>query len=396
MPLDAVETLRQLVRIPSVNPMGRDLSGPEYFEQAMTDHLAGLFDQLGLPWERHQVEPRRSNIICRLEGDEESQADERLLLFEAHQDTVPVDRMTIDPFAAELRDGRIYGRGACDIKGGMAAMLAAFSRLADERPTARPTVVMACTINEEHGYTGATHLARLWQSGTSRLLPRCPDGIVVAEPTELRVVVAHKGVVRWCCHTSGRAAHSSQPDRGENAIYRMARVLCVLEDYARDVVPKLDSHPLVGHPTLSVGTIRGGISVNTVPDLCTVEIDRRLLPGEDPVAARQKVIGFLDEQLGGVFTPSHDEPFIVARGLPDDCNGPLAEALSSAVRQCGGDADWIGVPFGTDAAAYSAAGAAAVVFGPGSIRQAHTADEWIAVDQLTKAAEILYEFACKG
>jgi acetylornithine deacetylase len=153
---------------------------------------------------------------------------------------------------------------------------------------------------------------------------------------------------------------------------------------------------LVGHPTLSVGTIRGGISVNTVPDRCTIEIDRRLLPGEDPVAAREKVVTHLQEQLGGDFAAAHDEPFIVARGLPDDRNGPLAEALSRAVRACGGNAEWIGVPFGTDAAAYSAAGAAAVVFGPGSIRQAHTADEWIAVDQLERASEILYRFACQA
>jgi acetylornithine deacetylase len=396
MPLDPIETLRQLVRIPSVNPMGRELSGPEYFEQAMTDHLAGLFDQLGLAWEKHEVEPRRSNIICRLEGDDPSESSQRVLLFEAHQDTVPVDRMTIDPFAAELRDGRIHGRGACDIKGGMAAMLAAFSRLAKERPAGRPTIVMACTVNEEHGFTGASHLARLWQSGKSPLLPREPDGIVVAEPTELRVVVAHKGVVRWCCHTTGRAAHSSRPERGENAIYRMARVLRVLEEYARDIVPKLGSHPLVGNPTMSVGTIRGGISVNTVPDRCTIEIDRRLLPGEDPVAAREKVIAHLQEQLDADFPAAHDEPFIVARGLPDDRNAPLAESLSRAVRECGGNGEFVGVPFGTDAAAYSAAGAAAVVFGPGSIRQAHTADEWIAVDQLERATEILYRFACQA
>src|SRR5207249_11663727 len=122
-------------------------------------------------------------------------------LFEAHQDTVPVDGMTIPPWTPDVRDGRIYGRGSTDIKGGMAAMLAALSRLAIERPPNMPTIVLACTVNEEHGFTGATHLTKLWTGGGSKLMPRAPDAAVVAEPTLLNVVVAHKGVVRWRCHT---------------------------------------------------------------------------------------------------------------------------------------------------------------------------------------------------
>src|SRR5690606_33020357 len=117
------------------------------------------------------------------------------------------------------RDGRLYGRGACDIKGGMAAMLTAFARLAERRGELNATVVMACTVNEELGYTGAKLLARQWSEGGSQLVPRAPDAIVVAEPTLLNVVVAHKGLVRWRCRTRGRAAHSSQPQLGENAIF---------------------------------------------------------------------------------------------------------------------------------------------------------------------------------
>src|SRR5262249_33706533 len=152
------------------------------------------------------------------------EAGGRLMLLEAHQDTVPVGGMTIEPFTPTVRDGRLYGRGACDIKGGMAAMLAACARLAKERPAAMPTVVMACTVNEEHGFTGATALVRQWAE-SGGFIPRRPDAAVIAEPTQLQVVVAHKGVVRWRCHTRGRAAHSSQPQMGDNAIFRMARVL---------------------------------------------------------------------------------------------------------------------------------------------------------------------------
>src|SRR5690606_1979408 len=158
MPLDLVETLRELVAIPSVNPMGRPVSGPEYFEYRVTDYLQGLFERLGLPWQRQYIEPKRENIIVRVDGEVPATEGGPLILFEAHQDTVPVDNMIIDPWDPVVRDGRVYGRGSCDIKGGMAAMLGALARLAAEPREGRPTVVLACTVNEEHGYSGAAAL----------------------------------------------------------------------------------------------------------------------------------------------------------------------------------------------------------------------------------------------
>src|SRR5262245_31726983 len=140
MPLDPVQTLRELVRIPSVNPMGRAVDGPEFFEHRVTDYLQALFTRLGLRWQRQVVEPKRENIVARLDGAISPEKGGAVLMLEAHQDTVPIDGMTIDPFAAEERDGRLYGRGACDIKGGMSSMLTAVSRLAEERPAGMPTV----------------------------------------------------------------------------------------------------------------------------------------------------------------------------------------------------------------------------------------------------------------
>jgi acetylornithine deacetylase/succinyl-diaminopimelate desuccinylase-like protein len=387
MTLDLIETVCELVRLPSVNPMGREVQGEEYYEHHVTDYLQGVFERLGLPWQRQTVASRRDNIVARLDGAVPPEQGGPLLLLEAHQDTVPVDGMTIPPWTPEVRQGRVYGRGACDIKGGLACILTAIARLADERPPRLPTIVIACAVNEEFGGGGAPQLAELWQPGAATLLPRAPDAAIVAEPTQLNVVVAHKGIVRWRCHTTGRAAHSSQPNEGDNAIYRMAGVVSALERYARDVVPQLAAHPLVGRPSLSVGMIQGGISVNTVPDRCTIEIDRRLVPGEDPAEAhRHAATTAADPAI------VHEPPYIVMPALADVGNGPLAARLSETARRCGAPGQCLGVPYGTDAPAFAAHGIPTVVFGPGSLAQAHTADEWVAVEQLDAAAEILYQF----
>jgi acetylornithine deacetylase/succinyl-diaminopimelate desuccinylase-like protein len=407
MNLDVVQVLSDLVRIPSVNPMGRPVTGEIYYEHRVTGHLEALFRGLGLPAERHTVAALRDNIVTRVEGDPPPQHGGKLVMLEAHQDTVPVEGMTIEPFTPKIDGGRLYGRGSCDIKGGMAAMITAIARLAREKPSGRPTVILACTINEEHGFTGATHWAATYSgripdsghgpemtppAGRSELLPRVPDAAIVAEPTKLNVVVAHKGAARWRCSTRGVATHSSQPHLGDNAIYRMARVLLALEQYGRDIVPKLASHPLCGHPTLSVGLISGGISVNTVPDRSTIEIDRRVLPVEDPQVALDHCLDYLQTQLGTHVPIDHEAPYMLTRGLADTNNGELADRLSQAIRKHGGPGERIGVPFGTDAPHFAATGCPTVVFGPGSIDQAHTADEWIDIDQLRAAAEILYDF----
>ncbi|MEO8497441.1 MAG: M20 family metallopeptidase, partial [Planctomycetota bacterium] len=348
MALDVVETLCNLVATPSVNPMGRDVLGDEFYEYRMTDRLEGIFRDLGLPFERQQIAPKRSNIVARLDGGDQ------LLVFEAHQDTVPVDGMIIPPWEPTVRDGRVYGRGSCDIKGGMAAMLTAVSRLAADRPAGMPTIIMACSVNEEHGFSGASDMAALWESGASKLVPRTPDAVIVAEPTLLNIVVAHKGVARWRIHTSGRACHSSTPHLGDSAIYHMARVLSHLEEYARNIAPTLGEHRLLGGPTISVGIISGGISVNTVPDACFIEIDRRVLPGEDPMAARQHVIDYLASKLDKSVPISHEDPFICSGGLADDNNQALAAAVSRIASAHGSPGEMIGVPYGTDAPAFNA------------------------------------------
>ncbi len=398
--LDLAATLSELISIPSVNPMGRPLTGPEFFEHRMTQWLQGFFNSLDIPWQRQVVHPAkgetpaRENIVARLDGRTPPEKGGQVVLFEAHQDTVPVDGMTIEPWTPMVREGRVYGRGSCDIKGGMTAMLGALSRLAQERPSGMPTIIMACTVNEEHGFTGATALKQLWTPGGDSIVPRKPDAAVVAEPTSLNVVVAHKGALRWRCHTQGRATHSSQPHQGDNAIYKMARVIQAFEAYHREFVPTLPKHRLCGGATLSVGTIQGGLSVNTVPDACSIEIDRRMIPGEEWPGVFQQITNFINQRLD--FPIVHDDPYMKGSTLGEGVNAAVADRMTAAARGVIGRCEQVGVPYGTDASTISAAGVPSIVFGPGSIDQAHTCDEWLPLEELHLASESLYQFARQG
>lgn len=414
--VDSVQLLQQLVRIPSVNPMGRPVSsepsaeGPEPGESAgmfsegrLTDFLEQFCRRFGLEVFRQPVLPGRENLILRLPGHPPPEQGGQILLWDAHQDTVPPGQMP-NPFDAQLRQGRLYGRGACDVKGGLAAMLAALVRLASESvsgqsgsassgtaPARRPTVYLAATVDEEHGMSGVRAVQQLWQAGGGEIFPRRPDAAVVAEPTQLQVVVAHKGVVRWRCHTLGQACHSSRPHEGRNAIYLMAEVLQAFQEYASQIVRHLGWHPLCGSASLSVGRIYGGQSVNIVPDRCTIEIDRRLLPSESAEQAWEHCLKYL---VGCVSQPDRLEmepPWPSIPGLSDELNGPLAEKLSALVAEVTGqECQRIGAHYTTHAAFYAQAGVPTVVFGPGSIQQAHTADEWIDLDQVEQAAQVLY------
>jgi len=374
--LPAHRLLQDLVRIPSVNPMGRTVTGELFYEHRVTDYLERCFQELAVPYERRPVAPLRDNIVARYE----SPGARQTILLEVHQDTVPVDGMVIDPFGGEVRDGRLYGRGSCDVKGGMAAMLTAFARLAREKRTGAANVILACTVDEEHTFYGVQVLMR---EGVRA------DMAVVAEPTRLQIVDAHKGVVRWKVRTEGRACHSSRPDQGVNAVYRMGHVLPVIEQYAEQLI-RTTTHPRLGPLTLSVGRIEGGVSVNTVPDGCVIEIDRRLLPGEDPQAAW---MDFRDDLLAKSAVPVICDPiWLACPALDSDLAAPVRERLGAAIDAVEGRHEVLAVPFGTDASSIAEAGIPAVVFGPGDIAQAHTKDEWVELDQIDRAAEILYRF----
>jgi len=373
---EVIDLLAQLVSIGSVNPMGRDLTGDDVLETRLGNFLEQWFQREGIPCRRQSVLPGRDNILARLEGGS------RTVLLEAHQDVVPVDNMTIDPWQPEIRDGRLYGRGACDTKAGMAAMMTALRHLKNETPADAPTVILACVVDEEHQFRG---IQAACQPGLQA------DMAIVAEPTELEIVVTHKGVIRWKIVTEGVSVHSGNRDQGVNAIVRMAQVVQALERYYQQELRPRTS-PLLGHAALSIGCIRGGTSVNTVPNRCEIEIDRRLLPGEDPIECFEEARTWLAKNGQLDFEPRFEPPWIIGQPLQRAQDETVVRHLAASCDAVLGDHTISGVVFGTDAPVIAACGIPTVVFGAGSIRQAHSKDEWVPIDEVEKATAVFYDF----
>ena len=263
-PAGVLATLADLVSINSINP-AYEHGTPE---EGVATYVESFFKDRGVETFRQQVMPGRSNVIARLPGRNPG----KRVVMEAHMDTASITGMTIPPFEPVVRDGLLYGRGSCDTKGGLAAMMHAVAWLKDNSITPPCEVWLAAAVDEEHAFQGVLALCDGLQA----------DAAVVAEPTEFRAVIASKGVLRWKVRTKGKAAHSSKPHLGVNAISHMARIIAELDKEAVELTKTVN--PLLGPGTLNVGVIRGGVQVNFVPDGCEIEIDRRLLPGETPAS----------------------------------------------------------------------------------------------------------------
>jgi acetylornithine deacetylase/succinyl-diaminopimelate desuccinylase family protein len=362
--------LADLVRIPSINPMGRTVSGPEYFEAAVADHVSAFLRRHGIDVQVDQVAPGRPNVT----GYVDVGADHTIML-QAHMDTVLAEGMTVDPFGAEVKDGCLYGRGACDTKGSLAAFLQGLVEAMKTPGALKHNVVLLATADEEYQFSGAQYAVRTGLHA---------DFGIAGEPTSLKIIRAHKGVVRWHLRTTGTAAHAAYPARGENAIYRMGHVVVRLETYARDLLGRTP-HPLLGTPSLSVGLINGGQAVNIVPDRCQIEVDRRTLPGEDTETVLAGVAACL-QGLGGWEISA---PYLAVGGMDVATNEPVVRKLSDAIRSVTGQAIVEGAFYATDAGIFNGGGIPTVVFGPGDIAMAHTAAEHIPLAELRQATDIV-------
>ncbi len=363
--------LAELIALPSVNPAFLPPRHPHAGEQRVADFLASVAASAGLEVEFQKVLPGRSNLIVRLLP---RQKIKQTILLAPHLDTVNA----ADPqFIPHRRNGRLHGRGACDTKGSVAAMLMALCELAKSKSRPRDTeIVFAGLIDEEHVQAGSRALAA---SGFQA------DLAIVGEPTRLQVITAHKGNLWWQLETRGRAAHGASPQLGKNAVHEMARIVDGLEtEYATGL--KRRRHPLLGHPTVNVGTISGGTQANIVPDHCVITIDRRTLPGETETSVRRELKQFLrSKKLSAQLAVKKLAPAVP---METDPRLPLVRQFLCST----GQRKPAGVYFFCDAAVLAAGGMPAVVFGPGDIAQAHTADEWISLPSLERGKALLVRF----
>ena len=363
----AVALCQELIRIPSVNPddnPGTPHTGEERCAHWIAQWIRGEFPTATVS--TPEVLPSRPNVIARFPSDAPHKP--RLLLA-PHTDTVSIAGMTIDPFGAEIRDGKMYGRGASDTKGPMASMLAGLHAARDILPHLSHEIWFAGLAGEEAGQHGAHALAA----------SESFDLVIAGEPTELDFVHTHKGSMFLSLTTRGVAVHSAKPEAGRNALYPMADVLRYIRD---DLATWLKSftHPVLGHSTISAGTLRGGSKTNVVPDFCVSTVDIRLVPGQDAA--------FEEALFARLHQVCPELEISVSRALPlyTDPTHPLLEKLT---RQ---GAAAVGAPWFCDAAVFASHGSPAIAMGPGSIAQAHTRDEWIALEDLEKGAAFFEAF----
>jgi acetylornithine deacetylase len=379
--------LAELVRCPSVNPNNTGALQPPFGETRLQEFVAARLAARGAALQWIDALPGRRNFVATFAGRD----PRRSLMLEAHADTVGIEGMSIDPFGAVIEAGRLHGRGACDAKGSMAAMLTAVEELLRREGRPPVTVHVVLTCNEERGGHGAHALMKAGFRA---------DAAIVGEPTALEIVNIHKGALRWDVETHGVAAHSSTPELGVNAISMMARAIAEIES---SVIPALRErrHERLGAPTMVVGTIQGGTQVNVIPARCKIEVDRRMVPGETNDAAAAEVTAALerlaraDEKFRWTLAQTEWYP-----PLQEPEDSPVAAALAAACRTVVGRATFACAPWATDGGIFRHYGVPTVVFGPGAIRKAHTKDEFVELDQVAAAAlvyaEAIREFGAAG
>ncbi|MCC6581666.1 MAG: M20 family metallopeptidase [Phycisphaeraceae bacterium] len=369
--------LQSMVRVPSVNAV---VSGHPRAETDLADHNAQLATAMGFDVERLPVPGRADNLLIRCTVDPELP----WIVLESHLDTVTAEGMTIAPFDGGIREGKLWGRGSCDTKGSAAAMLHAMRLYAGQR--LRPhNVALLQTIDEEFGMTGVRAFVRD-QLPRLGLVPRL---ILVGEPTGLKPVIAHNGCVRWRITTHGRAAHSSNPALGRSAISRMMHVVDLIE--SRYIPSIAASHPMTGKAQCSVNLIQGGQQINIIPDRCRIDIDRRVVPGENPATVLPEMDALLEElRCREPELPIEQEGVFECPPLPPQVTAGVLPMVQRALASLGLPDQPMGVGYATDAGDLGAAGLPALVLGPGHIAQAHTRDEFIDLDQLRRGVEVYF------
>ncbi len=366
--MDATELARELLRFNTINPPGQ--------ERACAQRLGQLLGDAGFDVRTEEYAPHRTSLVARLGGS----SGRRPLCFAGHIDTVPLGATdwTHDAFAGDIADGRLYGRGSSDMKGGVAAFVTAACQLAGQlRDTSG--LVLVIVAGEETGCDGSRHLTR-----TAGALGEA-GAIVIAEPTGNYPCVGHKGALWLQARTTGVTAHGSMPERGVNAIYKAARAVMQLERFDFGTTP----HPVLGSPTLSVGTIGGGLNINSVPDAVAIGIDIRTIPGQKHNVLVERLAQYLGDDVVLM-------RIVDVEGVWTDSTHPWVQEIFDLTSPVVGERPIErGAPYFTDASVLTPAfgGPPTVILGPGEMALAHQTDEYCRVDRLEQAVEIYTEIA---
>lgn len=367
---DAVALARALIQIDSRNPtLAPDSPG----EGGCARALASVLDDWGFSVEMTEIAPGRPNVVARL-----GPSDAPALMLNGHLDVVGVEGMVHDPFAAEVRDNRIYGRGSADMKGGLAAMCAA--AVSTPSSKANGQILITAVVDEEYESLG---MRALLASGVRA------DAAIITEPTRLAICPAHRGFVWFEVSFTGRAAHGSRYDIGIDAIMHAGLLLAELDELekTRDAGPL---HRLLGRGSLHASTIHGGVGLTTYPEKCDLEIERRTLPGESPEMAMREITDAVARVKSTRPELDARVTFIKAQ-LPSDVPGdaPIVVRLRRALEREGMLVKIEGLSAWTDAALLNEAGIPAICFGPGDIALAHAAEEFVSVDEIERATRVL-------
>jgi acetylornithine deacetylase len=369
---DATALLRALVRADSRNP---SLVSGAPGEGDAARVLGAILDSWGFRVELRDALPGRPNVIARIGRA----SGGRTLMLNGHLDVVGVEGMHHPPFDAHERDGRLYGRGSADMKGGVAAMCAAAARAHAAHELAGEAIVTA-VIDEEWASAGTRDIV---ESGLRA------DAAIVTEPTRLAIMPAHRGFAWFTITVHGRAAHGSRYDIGVDAIRLAGLLLAELDAFDAGSLTAR-THPLLGHASLHASTIEGGLGMSTYPDRCVLRIERRTLPGESPEAAFAELRDACARVRARRPEFRADVTLDLAQGPSDVApDAPVVRALASAIALEGGVAPIEGMTAWTDAALLNDAGIPAICYGPGDIALAHAAEEWIPLAEVETATQVL-------
>ncbi|UCG93674.1 MAG: M20 family metallopeptidase [Candidatus Aerophobus sp.] len=366
--LDALSLTQKLLSFNTINPPG--------LERDCAEFLGNLLEEGGFQTSFHEFNVARTSLIARLDGKENKPA----ICFTGHTDTAPLGAASWskDPFKGEIDRDKIYGRGASDMKGAVAAMVVAALRVA-KMPRRPAGMTLIITAGEETGSQGAYHLAKLGDK-----LGKV-GAIVVGEPTANYPFVGHKGALWLEARTAGVTAHGSMPEQGVNAIYNAVQVITKLQKYDFNVTP----HPLLGAPTLNVGTISGGLNINSVPDQATIGIDIRTIPGQ----VNREVYELLQSYLGGeVELRRMVDVGSVATDPQDNWVQEVFHIMESFLKE---RPVARGATYFTDASILTPTfdNAPTIILGPGEPTMAHKTDEFCYIDKIEQATEAYFEIA---